>query len=57
MFILDVFFLDSCDQEMEDMADAAMKEDFKLVSKSSMDQVSHPHRSMFMRGGGGLLEE
>ena len=34
MFILDAFFLDSCDRDMKDLADAAMEEDFKLVGKS-----------------------
>ena len=34
MFILDEFFLDSCDQDMKDSEDPAMKEDFKLVGKS-----------------------
>jgi hypothetical protein len=34
MFILDVFFLDSCDRDLEDMVDTAMKEKIKLVSKS-----------------------
>ena len=33
MFILDVFFLDSCDRDMKDSADAAVEEDFKLVGK------------------------
>ncbi len=30
----DAFFLDSCDRDMKDLADAAMEEDFKLVDKS-----------------------
>jgi hypothetical protein len=34
MFILDAFFLDSCDRDVKDSADAAMDEDFKLVGKS-----------------------
>ena len=34
MFILDAFFLDSCDRDMKDLVDAAMEEDFKLVGKS-----------------------
>ena len=34
MFILDEFFLDSCDQDMKDSEDPAMKEDFKIVGKS-----------------------
>ena len=40
MFIWDAFFLDSCDQDMKDSADAAMKEDCKLVARAlRMDQV------------------
>ena len=34
MFISDASFLDSCDRDMKDSADAAMEEDFKLVGKS-----------------------
>jgi hypothetical protein len=33
MFISDAFFLDSCDRDMKDLADAAMEEDFKLVGE------------------------
>ncbi len=33
MFISDAFFLDSCDRDMKDSADAAVEEDFKLVGK------------------------
>jgi len=33
MFILDAFFVDSCDRDMKDSADAAVEEDFELVGK------------------------
>ncbi len=33
MFVLDAFLLDSCDQDVENLLDAAMEEDFKLVDK------------------------
>ena len=33
MFILDAFFLDSCDQDVKDSADAAVEEDSELVGK------------------------
>jgi len=33
MFILDAFFLDSCDRDMKDSVDAAVEEDFELVDK------------------------
>ena len=33
MFISDAFFLDSCDRDMKDSADAAVEEDFELVGK------------------------
>ena len=36
MFIMDAFILDSCDQDIKDSVVTAMKEDFKLVGKSSV---------------------
>ena len=33
MFISDAFFLDSCDRDVKDLADAAVEENFELVGK------------------------
>ena len=33
MFISDAFFLDSCDRDVKDSADAAVEENFELVGK------------------------
>ena len=33
MFISDAFFLDSCDQDMKDLAEAVVEEDYELVGK------------------------
>jgi len=33
MFISDAFFVDSCDQDVKDLADAAVEENFELVGE------------------------